>query len=424
MGGLLRKKVKFVLKKTRVAIFAVVLFHEATWLNYYLSNNFFNYSFPSQERLLFERAYGTSLEAWRSDIEQNPHTLTVLSEVLEKEQQEHSFPLEEIVLVSKNYLKQSFPQQFNTVIDDAVGTYFKKRISLRLSVCDEKFYLETNDHPLKTILQHEVKHAKTFAITDIKFYARWKALCRNQEKHSLYTDDATPEVNWRDIPFEQSVQLGFVSSYARKNVYEDIAETGEFAENILTSREDGSYPGLELMIEWLYTRKSPVIAGKIALAQEYNIIPKEFSEFVWVQKLYHDAKAHDSYIDTSKVTSFLEQSERFLQKHPNSVYNIYVHNARGGVFAAQGIRDNEKASFRIALEEWNKGLLSPYKDIDEYRDILHNMQGCYRWRMNEPCIASVYTDAIKEFEHRYLTGDVFLAKRGVNDLLYRCDVLR
>ena len=262
------KKIKQIL---RPFLLSALLFHGGTQTYYWL-NHFYHWHMPSSKRIEFERRYGFPILGWSEDIEENEANLSLIAEVLEKERKKRSFDLTSIRIKSNNYLKKPLWDQFAELFLSAYPVY-----NLKGRAVVESFNLAS-------ILHHEIKHVKINDITEShpEFLKKWKELARGDNGECLYlsyTEQVYVSVkgleslaDGKKQDFSKNRRLGFVSNYARKNVYEDIAELCTLAEI-----NPWEFHG------WLFGAKGEEnerIKGKVQLAQKYRLIRKDFTELV------------------------------------------------------------------------------------------------------------------------------------------------
>lgn len=394
---IIKNKIKKALKKVT---FGIVLFHAGTqainWIN-----DSVNVLWPSKQRAEFEQEYGISIKGWKGDVEEQNYALSFAAEVVDKEQREKPFQLCSISFESENYLKKNFINQARYLFTtEHSGYYLLNRITLRF--------------PNLSVLHHEIKHAKTFEIIEKhpEFIEKWKALAFDENGNSQYLNRLEQVCSKAKIlnklvmekysDSEQNIKFGFVTNYARTNLYEDVAEVCELAERPFGDE--------------LKKNQNPIIAAKIKLAEEYALIPREFSEYVALKELFEDAiSSFGFHTNLEESQSFIEKSEQFLRNHPNSVYEISIRSNRGKIF--------EKESPELAIKEWKQGLTAQFKEHLDYAIILKYIAQAYS-KLNAPEKSQLYDNAYQEFHRRLKNNDVHISKRGVNDFLQSHGELR
>ena len=343
--------------------------------------------FPSPIQRSFAKEFGYPLQGY--DREET-NTVVRIAAVLHKERLENHFLLDALYIRSSHYYQLPLDEQFFSIFGAGNdGYYCNSRITLQSPIW-------------RSTVHHEIKHAKAAAIIAAhpEFAEKWNALAKDKNGQSLYF------TTWEDLCYDYKglrsfvreqnedvdEKLGFVTSYARRNSDEDMAETGEKAE----MRED-------LFIPWLYTKPNPCIRAKIQLAEHYQLIPGYFSEYVFV--LSHQEQ------------QFMETSALFLKKYPRSVYEGSLRKDRGRVLEEKAQHLQVKEYADQALAEYKRGLLAPYKDLDVYPALLENIAACAsRWKDEKT--ATIYKNALEEYQRRYSNNDIFLATDGITDYLH------
>ncbi|VVB78853.1 Uncharacterised protein [uncultured archaeon] len=452
------KKIFGFCKKTGKEIALILaLAHGATQINY-TANDFVNYDNPSQMRRDFQKQFDFPIKGFEEDIEEQPKDIMGIAEVVQREKQTKNFQLRNMRIESNNYLKRSLAEQFGDIFTIGYsGWYFGEKIGI------------TKKAGQKT-LTHEIKHAKTFDIIrdHPEFLDKWKALAKDENGNSLYRGDVVTackrvrglEKLFRDLPrpvnYEKS---GFVSNYARSNVYEDIAETCEMAEldpcietylfGVSPNPHNNAIP------------KNEKVVAKIKLAEEYGLIPPGFMEYSELKRLFPKALgAVENGSGTKTAEEFLEKSRAFLDKHPNSVYECELRVNRGYLLESKTVaqacsknkqlewahkyresvrgspsttleecnnaRNKEKEILKqnrnltdhldIAVFEYEKALKAGFKQGMDYSNALCALQRCYEILGDEKK-AKTIQDATYEYSRRVNNSDLRLFATGVNDYL-------
>ena len=406
----LRKALNKFGKFVKIASIPIILFHGATQLVYW-GNDIINGLNPSEKRTEFKKEFGFPIRGWKSDIEKKPVDISDIGIVFYCEQLEKPFDIGSIRIRSDNYLKKSFVQQVDDAIFSNLGYYTYYGIVI-------------DDLILKSTISHEIKHAKTFDIikNNPDFIKNWKELSNDGSGNSLYLNNKEQLQVYMGLEYlvdedkikeEENRNIGFVTNYARTNVYEDIAELGELAETNVTK-----------FIEWFgyqYEPKNEKIIAKVKLAQENGIIPKEFSEYVHLESILDDADVGDeSSWNSKKAEEFFYLSEKFLEDNKETIYQSELRNKRAWIIQH---RFDDEESVIAAISEYKLSLKARYKEPDSYKNSLESLSRCFKLLdCNEE--AKIYDDALKEYEKRYSKGNVLLGKRGVNDFLaFRGEIL-
>ena len=360
------------------------------------------------QRAVFEREFDFSIQGFPKDVEQNEGKVSRIANVVYKEKLEKPFDLSAIRISSKNYLEKSWFGQLEHIVVSGGEAYsginypFVGRIYIN------------NDSVYSSTIHHEIKHAKTdeLIFSNPEFEERWRALTVDQEGESLYLGYPSwvlpkvrvvgkffPRKEVRD--YEKN---GFVSPYAALGFYEDVAETCEEAE-----------ASSDKFAKWLYAEKNEKIIAKIDLAQEYQLIPKEFSEYVAVRKSFKEKDLLEEKIEVKKeeledkVGVLLEESAAFLAEHPDSVYEINLRKRRGRLL-------EKEENYEDAIREYKLGLIAKFKDHDDYPDLLSDIADCHKKLGNSEKV-SLYLRAKEKYDQGWKANDVHIAVHGVNDFL-------
>ena len=435
---------------------AGILFHGATQLNYW-RNDITNSVNPSPVRSEFYEEYGIPIRGWKADIEENPEDIKDIAETVCREKQTRDFKLKCIRVEPGNYLKKDILEQVVTVVtnNDSVGWCYLDRLGLKRKAGEGT-------------VSHEIKHQKTYEVIreHPEFLEKWDKLARDENGKSLYIGDFATYCEkiriigklFRDDNIIDYEKLGFVSDYARSNIYEDIAETCERAEINPHDLESFLF-GIKPNPHNDKIPRNEKIVAKIKLAEEYSMIPSGFMEFHELYTTYQDAYASlENGVETKKAETYLRNSTDFLNKHPNSVYECELRRKRGELLESRTLFEAcsksheldsihkmkirsvqstlseledmqkeetrlfraQKADFRnylgAAISEYERSLSSGFKDRFNYMTVLSDLKRCYEMLGDEKT-AKLYDDAINEYGNRYNNSDVKLASKGINDYL-------
>ncbi|MEK6853496.1 MAG: hypothetical protein AABX64_02325 [Nanoarchaeota archaeon] len=377
------------------AVKLVLALHAGTQVNYCVTG-----SRDSPQRTAFEREFGFSVQGFKEDLEDENQNLSKIASAVHKEQLEKQFHLSAIRVSSEHYWRKSIPGQLEHIVIkggeayDGINYPFAGRIYL-----DDDFSIYT--------VNHEIKHAKTdwLMLHHPEFEKKWLASTLDAEGNSPYSGYSSkilPRIRLIGDYFEgryfdstENEKLGFVSSYARICFYEDVAELSEMAEKPYS---------VYAFARLLYEDKNEKIIHKVNLAQEYGLIPAEFSEYVAVQKAFNENK---ELADASDA--LLDLSGDFLARHPNSVYEIIIRGERGKIL-------EKKEQRREAVEEYRLGLKAEYKDPNYYSDIISSISGCYE-KMGDNEMAALYQKAKEIYEAGWKNNDLEIVLRGVDGFL-------
>lgn len=403
MGKRLRKSLHKFGKCLKIVTIPVILFHGATQIVYW-GNDIINGLNPSEKRIEFKKEFGFPIRGWEKDIENQPKDISDMGIIFYQEKLEKPFDIGSVRIRSNHYLKKSIVQQIDDAVFSNLGYYTYYGI-----VIDDLIF--------KSTISHEIKHAKTFDIIkkNPEFIEKWKELANDEYGNSLYFNNKEQMqvymgleylVNEDKIKEEENKKLGFVTNYARTNPYEDIAELGELAEMDVTS-----------FIEWFgykYEPKNEKIIAKVKLAQEYGIIPMEFSEYVMLENVLYDAVVgNELRWNSKKADEFFDLSGKFLEKNKETTYQCELRNKRAWIIQH---RFDDEESVIAAISEYKLSVKAKYKDPVSYKNSLESLSKCYKI-LDCDEESKTYNDALKEYEKRYDKGDVLLGKRGVNDFL-------
>ncbi len=403
-----KSRLSWVKSLAKRMLLGVALFHGTTQLAY-LGNDIYNSLAPSQQRQEFKQEFGFPVKGWKKDVENGKENLSTIADVIEKERKEMNFELDSVRVRGKGYIKQNFIDQIDAIIFNPVSGYYSENGISKTIVLDNYVKGDT--------LHHEIKHAKTFCIAEKhpEFLEKWQALATDENGKSLYLtgrEQACSRLRGlgslinkeKQISFKNE-KLGFISNYARTNVWEDIAELCAEAETDSCK-----------LAKLLYSdEKNPKIIAKVNLAQEYGIIPKEFSEYLRVKDLFQKSWLDEFSYDTEKLEVFLRESEQFIKKYPSAIYECEIRTDRG--FAIRNKRaKSEKEGARKAIHEYKLSLNSHYKDAVSYIGAMNGLARCYQTLGNRKK-ASVCKDAEAEYWKRFKSGDIKLTIKGVNDFL-------
>ncbi len=361
---------------------AVFLFHMGTQVCHTARALYYT-AYPSQIRSSFATEFGFPLCGY--EIEETTNVARIAA-ALQKERLEKDFSLYSLYLRSEHYYQLPLDEQFFYLVGSGNnGFHYNKRITLQTPVW-------------RNTVHHEVKHEKAAQLPE-EFYEKWHALAKDEQGKSLYLP--TAEDYCYDYWFLRSFvrkqntkddeKVGFVSSYARRNIHEDIAELCEEAE-----------VGASQFIPWLYTQPNFRIQAKVRLAEQYQLIPAKFSEYV--------------YVLSQQDQKFMDASEIFLKAHQKSIYECVLRWKRGKFLEEKAEQVQIKEYTEQALTEYKKGLQAMYKDPDIYPVLLEDSAFCAAKGSNEKT-ATLYRKALEEYQKRYENNDLSLTIIGVTDVL-------
>jgi len=364
---------------------ALFSFHLATQ-TYHTARALYYTAYPTEIRRSFAEKFGFPLQGY--DIEET-NSAAQIAAVLHKEKMEMDFSLDAIYIRSFSYLQKPIHEQFFSMVGTGNGGY-----------CYNKFVVLQSPVWEGTV-HHEIKHAKAYAIwaAHPEFIEKWEALAKGKNGQSLYL---SPQEDWcydykglrnfvREQNKKEDEKLGFVSSYARRNSDEDIAELCEEAELKAPN-----------FIPWLYTAPNQRIQAKTRLAEQYQLIPPYFSAYVFVL--------------SQQKELFMKTSDDFLKRHQKSIYEGSLRKNRGKFLEEKALQLQIKEYADKAMEEYKNGICAPYKNIDVYPELLENIAECAsHWK--DERTATLYRNALEEYRKRENANDLSLSINGVTDYL-------
>ncbi|HLD79762.1 MAG TPA: hypothetical protein VJA18_04325 [Candidatus Nanoarchaeia archaeon] len=362
----------------------------------------------TKQRTVFEREFDFSIQGFPKDVEENEGKVSRIANVVQKEKLEKPFDITAIRISSENYLEKSWFGQLEHIVVSGGEAYsginypFVGRIYIN------------NDSVYSSTIHHEIKHAKTDELffSNPEFEERWLVLTVDEQGESLYlgyTGWVLPKVRGVGKLFPRKEianyeKSGFVSPYAALGFYEDVAETCEEAE-----------APSDKFAKWLYAEKNETIIAKVSLAQEYGLIPAEFSEYITLRKSFKEKDLLEEKIEVKKeelddkVGVLLEESAAFLAQHPDSVYEINLRKRRGRLL-------EKEENYEDAIREYKLGLIAKFKDHDDYPDLLSDIADCHKKVGNAEKV-SLYLRAKEKYDQGWKANDVHIAVHGVNDFL-------
>ncbi|MBI5390252.1 hypothetical protein HZB02_02085 [Candidatus Woesearchaeota archaeon] len=407
----------------RIAL-AGLLFHAGTQLSYW-ANDIYQAINPSPLRANFQRAYNIPLHGWQKGIEEDPSNVLTIARVVEKERLEKPFQLNTLRINSPSYAKQAIWEQLEDIIlSPRAGCYvpWLKNIILEEYPVDQ------------SVVHHEIKHAKTFDVLQQhpNFLEEWSRFAIDENGESLYLtsiENICSRVRglsaWIDPKKKESLEnmrLGFVSDYARTNVYEDITELCEATEG-----KDYRFRAWLLGTpDNMYTNAQPPnqrIVGKVQLAEKYRIIPEGFSEYVIVEDLLWKSIGFHGGVDQEAAKAFMEASEQFLNRHPTTVYESKILSDRAYVMR-EGMYGYPLPHFskEEAIAATQRVLMAAWKDPEYYGGALLNLANLEKWEERTipgPAVrrSELWENAYQNYMQRFRQGDITILTRGVNDFL-------
>lgn len=397
----------------------------------YCGNDLLHSAQPSLIRSEFNKTIGFPIKGWSEDVEENIPKIFQAVRVLEKEKAIGPFELESIRIESPHYLQKNILEQLSFLAATRHGGYFH-------SVFKE---IVVNETVNPAVVHHEVKHTRTYKLLKEhpEFREKWEALAVDETGNSLYFSGLeqicsaikvlNEFVDKEKLEERINEELGFVSTYARTNFFEDVAETGELAEdaNIGAAKAEN----------WLLgEQRNPKIIAKLKLAEEYGIISKGFREYAALSRQLREAAGFHGEIDLTATGQFMEASQNFLEKYPGNIYTLSLRLARGEIVYRRAISHCKpissdestssqestfdcKSAFAIeeAIKEFKLGLTAPYKDLSEYFTIIGRLKEIHASHTRNDFAYKIYAQAEEEYLRRLDAYDFILPSKGVNDLL-------
>ncbi len=399
--------------KTAKKLFYSALILEATVQIIHTGNEIRQNLFPSEYQQETEEMFGFKILNIPNNLD--GHDLTNMTERIMIEKQEKDFELDKIRIIPAHYLEQSFLDHLGDIFTTGYdGYYANKVVGLQ------------HDFDPQT-LTHELKHRKTFEVIaeHPEFLEKWKALAVDEDGNSIYKTGFQQAATYikilnnfaKEDPLttSESIELGFMSDYARTNVYEDIAVLCETAEEVRVglSTDFGS------MVRDDSTKGNILIKKKLELAQEYGLLPEEFSEYMVLKEDQRELYLGRMCIDGSKVPDYIEKIEDFLERYPESTYKADLTYDKCRFMRTIIPFEEEEAAAYIdnIVSHLKEGLEISPKYWTGYGLLLTEMEKMYRHHLNDPERASIYEEAQVQYFKRREEGDLSVLKNGVNDFL-------
>jgi hypothetical protein len=370
-------------------------------------NERYHRNHPSAVRRQFKEEFGMELRGFSDDVEGDPESIADLALVLHHEAAERPFTLSH-VYIRPEKVDLRYPEEQERIEKklENGGHYRSDRDEIMLAFDFNRW-----------TVHHEIKHDKA---TDVlrehsEFEDAWKKLAQDSNGNSLYLTNEEQKLYWKKNADRSSLEpkqnplvnrrLGFVSNYARLNMQEDIAELCEAVES-----DPDCMAGYVLSDE----KEDANIKGKLLLAAQHQLIPKEFVEYATLHPLYRQCLVGRGLISSPDVIgTYLKESEEFLEAHPASVYATQIHHRRGWIMEQSA---GNLTQYREALAEYHDALQTKYKDGTFYVMALGSIADLHG-RLGESDKERLYHDAEKEYYDRRTAGDMLLSVRGVNDFL-------
>jgi len=418
----------------KTLVLGVALFHGVSFL-YNSGRDLKDKINPPTEYISFEKTTGIKIGGYKDKYLND--NLFIFSSVLREEQIKPQ-ELHKIIIDSPNYFNKTFFGQLSETIFTGFSGYYSP---ITNSIIMNGVSAST--------LSHELAHARTYDVKNKRdLLKEWSKLACDKNGKSYYMNSGQQilsrirllekliEPKSNNSEKNNITNLGFVSSYAATNVYEDIAE---FVSSVYNNMYDFS----------VKYNSNPILEKKLNLAVKYNLLPKESLEYSNVMSLFEQwndwretisNSINNSKIqkDTKKVVSefsfenyllsrdslhnrFLVESEKFLQYNPDSRFANNVYNYRAlayaqGSFMGTSWSKDSEIELKRALTLKNKGT--------EYEITLSRLSECYEQLHHTYGENNSYTCALKEYTQRRDNCDTLLFSVGVNDVLVKMGELK
>jgi hypothetical protein len=389
-----------------------------------LGHNLYTEINPSQRRKEFRQEFGFPIQGYSHDIEDNRGNFLNIVDTVAREKAERNFDLRSIGVQPENYLGLNLVGQVDAIIGTGRAAYYNS--------ASDTIVLR---NVTKATVHHEIKHAKTYEIIEKnpELLERWKALAVDDTGRSLYM--STPDQICSRIrgleqlvdkekysAGEENKRLGFVSDYARTNVYEDIAELCEEAESENVQFRD-------LVIG---EGRNEIVVKKAQLAIEYGLLPRGVIEMhglrLQYSKVWESSGHFVMHAQKERAEKFLSKAEEFLRENPESIFEGEIRARMAPLRVAEyceTIYRSPSCKYRAELpdeglkkviEECKLSLKAKLKDRYYYPNALDEISSAY-YAMKDTDKFRLYCEARKEYERRSALGDVRLTRVGVNDWL-------
>ncbi|MGV8087186.1 MAG: hypothetical protein ACP5N1_06155 [Candidatus Woesearchaeota archaeon] len=387
----------------------VLLYHGISF-GYNTINNVVDEIKTPKEFVEFEKNSGVKIRGYRG---QDVNTdLFAFLNVLHEEQLKPG-ELDKIILESPNYFNKGILGQLSQTILTPYSAYYSPMTN----------NIVMNQNSAST-LRHEIAHAKTFNNPRKKeLLQEWSELAKDKNGNSYYLNPVQQAAS-RVRLLEKLVQqdsnyssLGFTSSYAMTNVYEDIAE-------FVSDASEFSYS------IWDKSRNSPIFEKKLELAVKYELLPKEtleyfkltdsFNKWCSTQSDFDYINQFATYDHYLKATDslrnvFLVNSEQFLQDNYESRFCNEILNNRAVAYA-KGYSSMGTTWSKQSERELKRALMLPNKGT-EYMITVFRLEEIHKQLYLEYGNKNPYTVASKLYLGRRDFLDINLFTIGVNDKL-------
>ncbi len=371
----------------------------------------YNSMYPSPQRVAFEERFDVPIHGSRSNLEGNDKYFFMIADVLARERAIGDIPLDEITIRDSNYLNLGLLDQWRRLIFRPIsGKYCDDRITLLDNVSHQTVH-------------HELAHARMFDILEDhpELLKRWSAIAVDENGETQYMDPRSRFMRrFRVLASFVSEEPraehdGFVSNYARTNILEDIAELcaeAAMSPQFVTGQILSDNPDERL-------------ARKVALAQEYGLIPPEFMEFAGLERYYQSCFLGASMLfDQNKSLQYLEFSREFLSLNPDSVYASEVLVNRALFMYNRALSRHLPCTVADAINEYYAALDTAYASPMMCLVVLDRLHDIFAY--HDPEHADAFRLAYDEYARRMEAGDVTLTGQSTMGILrdYGVDISR
>jgi hypothetical protein len=364
---------------------------------------------PSTQRVEFLEKFGYPIKGWTDDIEDKGKNISILAEVIHREQMERPFSLNSIRIRPESIMLQGAIEKGNLLVKEQNGgTYTKSTDNIMLS------------HNFGwSVAHHEIAHDKIADILKERpgLLEEYAKIGVDKEGKSLYLTSDERDIfwsRWRDkstiehkLDPELCYELGFVSSYARTKPEEDLAEVCAYAK-----------VNPDSFIALLDPNKGhKKVKSKIAFAIDAGLLSKRYMEYVALKNVYNQSFPGKNSIDSRKAQVFMQMSERYLASGEDE-YAGHIHSFRAMVTKLLHPHD-----YNLRYTELLKVLDVPFKQMTVYQSAMRGLaETCSKAGATKR--ASVFREASILHEKRWKAGDVNLSYDGVNDFLVEKGILK
>jgi hypothetical protein len=351
-----------------------------------LTNDTIKDLFPTEIRKDFEEEFDIKIRGFENEIENNGSAISELSLALHQELTNNYYlELDHIRIEPKDFRKRSrlWCERFDP--DNTIGLYSSFYGDGRISLLVDEYSQKT--------IYHEITHdvEKDIVFDHPEFLESWEKLSIDQNGNSMYLHE-----DWNK--YYASPNLGFVSSYSRRNIHEDIAEV---CGNMKAHPE-----------QFVDLMKFPKIAAKTKLAVQYDDgIPEEFFDYIELVRL---EKNLDSFSDFWSEERYLMEAEMFLGDFPESIYEAKILSKIAWIKNDQMECGYE--TINRVIDSFEAILNSDYKGRDSYLMALEKLGELHEQELDFDR-SEIYYAAFDEYIRRYEKGDVHLATLGVQDFI-------